>query len=364
MSQALTFSKSNSRSGYSTRIGQMTALHLAAYFGIKEVALKILQSQRRYDRGDGDGRSPLSWAVENGYRTIVEPLLEKGAGLTLRDNCGRTPLTGATGSGHENVIKLLLENRTKLAKTLSFIRQILISSTIKVIFLILSHVSALGLSGLIQTTANLRIQPYRRSNYTKARLERSIKSARFTGQCWRNAAALINHQSEFSASPCWFRESPGSHRLPLPPIDLTACSYRPSPPPVPTACPYRLSLPPVPSACYYPPDLTALSYRPSLPPVPSACYYPPDLTALSYRPSPPPVPTACPYHLSLPPATTRLILPLSPTALSYRSLLPFSPTVLSYRSLLPLSPTALSYRLCSYRLFFTACYYCPLATGS
>jgi hypothetical protein len=122
MSQALTVSKSKWCSGYSQGIRQMTALHLAAYFGIKEAAARALGIQGCWDIRDSDGRTPLSWAAENGHQAIVELLLENGAYLWSRDNFGRTPLSRAAGNGYENIIQLLFERRTNFLKAFSILR--------------------------------------------------------------------------------------------------------------------------------------------------------------------------------------------------------------------------------------------------
>ena len=59
-----------------------------------------------------DGRTPLSWAVGNGYEGIVKLLLErKNVNPDSSDNSGRTPLSWAAENGHEGIVKLLLERK-------------------------------------------------------------------------------------------------------------------------------------------------------------------------------------------------------------------------------------------------------------
>ena len=60
-----------------------------------------------------DGQTPLSWAVEKGHEAIVKLLLEQdGINPDTRDiKSGRTLLTWAAQNGYEGVVKLLLERK-------------------------------------------------------------------------------------------------------------------------------------------------------------------------------------------------------------------------------------------------------------
>ena len=99
-------------SGYSQRFPkQMTGLHLAAYFGVQEAANSLLEHIHVLDLRDSYGRTPLSWAAENGHEPVVKLLLDKGADVESKNEYGGlTPLFWAAENGHEAVVKLLLDN--------------------------------------------------------------------------------------------------------------------------------------------------------------------------------------------------------------------------------------------------------------
>jgi ankyrin repeat protein len=96
--------------GYSQRVPkQMIGLHLAAYFGLREAMIALLNNG--YDRNVKDTyrQTPLSWAVRNGHEAVVKLLLEKDAELESKDAFGQTPLWWALLNRHKVVVGLLLE---------------------------------------------------------------------------------------------------------------------------------------------------------------------------------------------------------------------------------------------------------------
>ncbi|RYP11922.1 hypothetical protein DL767_011214 [Monosporascus sp. MG133] len=96
-------------SGYSQEYPRrITGLHLAAYFGVENLARFLLGSNGP-DLKDSYGRTPLSWAAEKGYKAVVKLLLAaEGVEADSKDDYGRTPLSWAAENGHEAVVKLLL----------------------------------------------------------------------------------------------------------------------------------------------------------------------------------------------------------------------------------------------------------------
>jgi WD40 repeat protein len=106
-SQALFADKKPGKLGYSQDVPHgMRGLHLAAYFGIKQV-LQSPFDLYGWDPKDGFGRTPLSWAAENGHEAVVRILLGKGANSKAKDHSSLTPLSWAAMSGHETIIQLL-----------------------------------------------------------------------------------------------------------------------------------------------------------------------------------------------------------------------------------------------------------------
>jgi ankyrin repeat protein len=111
--QAMLASRSGSwDSGYSQRVPrQVTGVHLAAYFGLREAMITLLKDGHDPDAKDGYDRTPLSRAAENGQEAVAKLLLATNAvDPDSKDRNGGTPLSWAAGRGHEAVVKLLLAN--------------------------------------------------------------------------------------------------------------------------------------------------------------------------------------------------------------------------------------------------------------
>jgi hypothetical protein len=88
-----------------------TLLHVGSRHGLTStVAMAIVRNHTDVDPKDSHGRTPLSWAAENGHEAVVKLLLEKGADIESKDSKdSRTPLLWAARNGHEAVVNLLLE---------------------------------------------------------------------------------------------------------------------------------------------------------------------------------------------------------------------------------------------------------------
>jgi hypothetical protein len=89
-------------------------IHVMARYAVLGPLTAILQradQTTEIDAKDDYGRTPLSWAAENGHETVIKLLLATGeVDVDSKDTeYGRTPLSWAASNGHEAVVKLLLE---------------------------------------------------------------------------------------------------------------------------------------------------------------------------------------------------------------------------------------------------------------
>ncbi|KAF5637154.1 ankyrin repeat [Fusarium sp. NRRL 52700] len=88
-------------------------LHIAAYFGLENIVRKLLLTCSQVDLTDYCNRTPLSYAAEQGYETVIKLLIDNGADKDSRGNGEyqddeRTPLSFAAEKGHEAVVRILI----------------------------------------------------------------------------------------------------------------------------------------------------------------------------------------------------------------------------------------------------------------
>ncbi|MBE7103781.1 ankyrin repeat domain-containing protein [Bacillus cereus] len=89
-----------------------TPLHLAAYFGQKEIASFLLEHGADiHIRAENDNENtPLQAAIANEQSELVAFLIEKGSDVNAVQSGGWTGLHEAALLGNEEIITLLLEN--------------------------------------------------------------------------------------------------------------------------------------------------------------------------------------------------------------------------------------------------------------
>ncbi|KAK0727687.1 hypothetical protein B0T26DRAFT_799627 [Lasiosphaeria miniovina] len=76
----------------SSRIPEVTALHLAASMGLAKVASMLLKEAPNIDAVDETGKTALAVAMERGFEKAVEFLIDGGAFINLVDDHGRRTL--------------------------------------------------------------------------------------------------------------------------------------------------------------------------------------------------------------------------------------------------------------------------------
>lgn len=88
----------------------ITLLHVASRYNLPRALDALLSLGGKADPEDGNGRTPLSWAIEEGHETIVRMLIERGnVNPDSVGECGRTPLSRAAQGGHKTIVRTLLE---------------------------------------------------------------------------------------------------------------------------------------------------------------------------------------------------------------------------------------------------------------
>jgi ankyrin repeat protein len=95
-------------SNYSQSIPKLSGIHLAAYFGLTDAMLKLIEKGADIELKDSSGAMPLHWAARGGHKAVVFLLLEKGANIDAESSSGWTALHLAAWFGSDAVIRLLL----------------------------------------------------------------------------------------------------------------------------------------------------------------------------------------------------------------------------------------------------------------
>ncbi|KAL2686900.1 hypothetical protein Neosp_004443 [[Neocosmospora] mangrovei] len=92
-----------------TSYGQ-SPLFSAAVGGFQSIVATLLQHGAEVDSPDIFGRTALSIAAEHGQLEIAKTLISHGAIAGLTDDFGRSPISDASEAGHEAVVSYLLQH--------------------------------------------------------------------------------------------------------------------------------------------------------------------------------------------------------------------------------------------------------------
>jgi len=92
-----------------SRIPEVTALHLAASMGLAKIASLLLKETTNIDAVDETGKSALALALERGFEKAVEFLIISGACVDLRHEHGRGVLLLITERGWYNAGNTIVE---------------------------------------------------------------------------------------------------------------------------------------------------------------------------------------------------------------------------------------------------------------
>ncbi|KAL9020272.1 MAG: hypothetical protein Q9185_002452 [Variospora sp. 1 TL-2023] len=92
-----------------SRIPEVTALHLAASMGLAKIASLLLKETTNIDAVDETGKTALALALERGFEKAVEFLINSGACVDLRHEHGRGVLLLITERGWFNAGDIIVE---------------------------------------------------------------------------------------------------------------------------------------------------------------------------------------------------------------------------------------------------------------
>jgi len=92
---------------------QCCGIHLAAHFGLNDIMIRLVE-EKDPDTKDRNGRTPLSYAAENGNTLMVKLLFNYNVDIHHKCNKGWTPLSVAIEGGSAATVQLLLAQGAKI----------------------------------------------------------------------------------------------------------------------------------------------------------------------------------------------------------------------------------------------------------
>jgi hypothetical protein len=100
---------------------QCCGMHLAAYFGLDDVIVRLLE-EKDPDPKDSHELTPLFYAVQKGDARLVEVLLDYNADINSKCKGGWTPFSLAIEGGSVPVIQILLDKEVKMDNRYKLVR--------------------------------------------------------------------------------------------------------------------------------------------------------------------------------------------------------------------------------------------------
>ena len=107
--QALWYTDSTDALTWTAKTGA-TGLHLAAYFGLEQLAADLLGVTPDIDAQDSLGNTAMMYAALGGNHVIVAQLLEEGASVNVTRYTGSSALHTAVSEDNADVIRVLLRH--------------------------------------------------------------------------------------------------------------------------------------------------------------------------------------------------------------------------------------------------------------
>ncbi|KAN0068732.1 hypothetical protein V8E54_012901 [Elaphomyces granulatus] len=92
---------------------QCCGIHLVAYFGLNDIMMRLVE-EKDPDTKDSNGRTPLSYAVENGNALMVKLLFNYNVDIHHKCKNGWTPLSAAIEGGSAATVQLLLAQGARI----------------------------------------------------------------------------------------------------------------------------------------------------------------------------------------------------------------------------------------------------------
>ena len=107
--QALWYTDTTDALTWNAKTGA-TALHLAAYFGLRQLVADTLEEAPNVDAQDSLGNTAMMYAAVEGHHMVVAQLLEAGASVNIKGHNGSNVLHRAARQGRADVVEILLRH--------------------------------------------------------------------------------------------------------------------------------------------------------------------------------------------------------------------------------------------------------------